>query len=91
MCNEPPNQRVVAFIANKIIVNIIFLSSSIHEDCELPGDPKHGKAHVSGTTQGSQVNYTCDRGYRINGTSSRTCGPDGTWGGREPTCEGQLP
>ena len=67
-------------------------STIANVDCGHPGNIQNGRVNVlGGTGLDATVQYTCDRGYRINGTSSRTCGPDGTWGGREPTCEGQLP
>jgi len=31
--------------------------------------------------------FTCDLGFNLQGTSVRTCGPDGTWDNAQPTCE----
>ncbi len=31
--------------------------------------------------------YTCDTGYTINGSSTRTCESDGMWSGSTPTCQ----
>ena len=35
---------------------------------------------------GDVITYSCDGGFEINGTSTRTCQNDGTWSDSEPTC-----
>ena len=66
-------------------------STIANVDCGHPGNIQYGTVNVSeGTKLLARINYTCDRGYKINGMLSRTCGRDGIWGGREPTCEGQC-
>ncbi|XP_078667948.1 clotting factor C-like [Branchiostoma floridae x Branchiostoma belcheri] len=35
---------------------------------------------------GDVVNFTCEPGYKLAGTSSLTCLSDGTWNGKSPTC-----
>ena len=30
--------------------------------------------------------YTCDTGYEITGSSTRTCQSDGTWSGSDTMC-----
>ena len=60
-------------------------------DCGHPGNVEHGTVDVSeGTKLDARVHYTCNRGYRINGSVSRICGSDGQWTSRAPTCEGAL-
>nr|KAG5703035.1 hypothetical protein BaRGS_016196 [Batillaria attramentaria] len=56
--------------------------------CELPPPPLHG--YVNGLSSGglgSQVTYSCESGFFLVGTKMRTCMKDGSWDGREPTCE----
>ena len=60
--------------------------------CGHPGNIEHGRVDVSeGTKLGDTAYYACDTGYALNGSSSRTCTPNGTWSGSEPTCVGTLP
>ena len=39
-------------------------------------------------TIGNTATYTCDTGYTLSGSQSRTCGADGNWTFSEPLCEG---
>ena len=41
-----------------------------------------------GTTIGCTATYTCDTGYTLSGSQSRTCKADGNWTSSEPFCEG---
>ena len=40
----------------------------------------------NGTTFGSTAIYTCDTGYTLSGSSSRTCRTNGLWTFFEPLC-----
>ena len=42
----------------------------------------------NGTSFGSTATYTCDTGYAISGSQSRSCGADGNWTTTEPACNG---
>ena len=44
----------------------------------------------SGTTFDSRATYTCDTGYTLSGSQSRTCRADGTWTLSKPLCEGII-
>ena len=52
-------------------------------------DPENG-AVTDNTDVDTQANYTCDAGYCLNGTRSRTCQNDGNWTGTQPTCGKQA-
>ncbi|XP_019647923.1 PREDICTED: LOW QUALITY PROTEIN: sushi, von Willebrand factor type A, EGF and pentraxin domain-containing protein 1-like [Branchiostoma belcheri] len=39
-----------------------------------------------GMSYGDQVMFTCNPGYILSGTTSRTCQADGTWSGAQPVC-----
>ena len=56
--------------------------------CESLSDPERGsvKFDDSAPTEGSKAIYTCQKNYKINGLSSRTCRSNGTWTGTAPTC-----
>ena len=35
---------------------------------------------------GDTFTFTCDDGYELGGSTSRTCGDDGSWSGTDTTC-----
>ena len=35
---------------------------------------------------GDTCSYTCDTGYELTGSSTRTCQTDGTWSGSDTMC-----
>ena len=44
------------------------------------------------TSQGTQyqmsITFSCDTGYSLVGSPTRTCQADGSWSGESPFCEG---
>ena len=59
-------------------------------NCGDPGTPTNGQRSLSSTTYNSVVNYTCDEGYTLQGSNSRTCQSDGQWSGSVPQCKGMF-
>ena len=57
-------------------------------DCGDPGIPTNGQRSLSSTTYNSVVTYTCDVGYTLQGSNSRTCQSSGKWNGSVPQCTG---
>ena len=35
---------------------------------------------------GETCNYTCNTGYELTGSDTRTCWNDGSWSGSDPVC-----
>ena len=55
-------------------------------ECGSLTDPDNGQVNtLSGTTFESTATYTCDTGYALSGSQSRSCGADGNWTSTEPT------
>ncbi|CAI8033447.1 CUB and sushi domain-containing protein 1, partial [Geodia barretti] len=54
-------------------------------------DPANSMVMVAGTTPGDAATYTCNEGYKLDGVSTRTCGPDGQWSPEEPKCLAMCP
>jgi len=54
--------------------------------------PDNGMIQCSGTSVDDICVFTCDDGFELSGSSSRTCQDDGTWSGTEAVCdvEGQY-
>ena len=62
------------------------------KSCPALTDPTNGKVHGSDTHVGATVTYTCNEGYDLEGSSSRTCqesGDKAAWSGTEPKCNGK--
>ena len=54
-------------------------------------DPANGQVVTSsGTTLGSTATYTCDTGYTLSGSQTRTCQMNETWSLFAPVCEGMV-
>ena len=55
-------------------------------NCGDPGTPTNGQRTGSSTTYNSVVTFTCNTGYRLEGSGSRTCQSNGQWSGSAPRC-----
>ena len=59
-------------------------------DCGALTDPDNGQVTLSnGASLNSEASYSCNIGFAINGTSTRTCQINNQWSGSEPTCESE--
>ena len=59
-------------------------------NCGDPGLPENGHRVVEGTTESSEVEYFCVRGYALIGPMTRTCTSTGEWSGRLPVCQSMF-
>nr|XP_028567204.1 sushi, von Willebrand factor type A, EGF and pentraxin domain-containing protein 1 [Podarcis muralis] len=59
----------------------------ISSRCELLPHPENGFANFTENTLGSSVKYTCKPGYKLMGSETRLCMPNGQWSGEAPTCK----
>jgi hypothetical protein len=65
--------------------------SAVTVTCDTLTDPAHGSVSVdNGGIFPSTATYTCDRGYALTATATRSCGNDGHWSGAAPTCEATI-
>ena len=69
-------------------INKLFYYCCIAIQCDALSDPDNGDVSVTGTGVGDTATYTCDAGYELIGSSTRTCQSNGEWSGSPPTCEG---
>ncbi|KAJ8300265.1 hypothetical protein KUTeg_021784 [Tegillarca granosa] len=62
-----------------------------HAGCPLPNTILNGGYFAPGTNnKGAKLTYYCNDGYHLSNLEYRTCLPDGTWDGHEPSCEKVL-
>ena len=59
-------------------------------DCGNPGTPSNGSRNGSVFTFGGTVRFQCNRGYRLSGSSNRTCEASGRWSGNKTDCKGRT-
>ena len=60
-------------------------------DCGPLTNPLNGQVNTSsGTTYNEVAAYSCDPGYYIIGSSSRTCQVNGAWNSTVPSCEREF-
>ncbi|NWV14589.1 DAF factor, partial [Ptilonorhynchus violaceus] len=61
------------------------------KQCHSPENPANGSVVVlTDLLFGSNISYTCDKGYKLVGGSQRTCEVSGTrvsWSGDPPVCQ----
>ncbi|KAH7979507.1 hypothetical protein HPB49_009671 [Dermacentor silvarum] len=56
-------------------------------DCGPLDDIADGAVRLFGTEYGSKAEFTCNEGFKLTGTSTRTCDADGQWSDESPRCE----
>ncbi|XP_019630213.1 PREDICTED: P-selectin-like [Branchiostoma belcheri] len=54
--------------------------------CPILTAPANGALSTTVTSYQTVVNFTCNTGYVLNGTTNTTCQADGTWDNPVPTC-----
>uniref|UniRef100_A0A8D2Q1E1 Sushi, von Willebrand factor type A, EGF and pentraxin domain containing 1 n=1 Tax=Varanus komodoensis TaxID=61221 RepID=A0A8D2Q1E1_VARKO len=55
--------------------------------CKHPGDPEHGHSHGNSYSVGSEISFSCDKGYQLKGVNKVTCLESGEWSHLIPYCE----
>ena len=55
-------------------------------DCGPPPTPENGQVEFNRTLNGAESNYSCNRGFILEGVSIRTCLSSGNWSGDIPMC-----
>ncbi len=67
------------------------LFSLLVVDCGSLNNSTNGLVSTSsGTTFMMTATYTCNTGYNIVGSESRTCGTSGVWSGEAPACNCKI-
>ena len=58
--------------------------------CPSLPDPLNGGVILTTVSVGSVATYTCNSGFELVGSETRTCQGDGMWSGETPVCTGML-
>ncbi|XP_029640261.1 sushi, von Willebrand factor type A, EGF and pentraxin domain-containing protein 1 isoform X4 [Octopus sinensis] len=59
-----------------------------HAGCPLLPQIENGRVEILPPSMiASKAQYSCFQGFHLAGRATRTCRPDGTWDGMEPSCE----
>ncbi|XP_064386870.1 sushi, von Willebrand factor type A, EGF and pentraxin domain-containing protein 1-like [Halichondria panicea] len=56
-------------------------------ECPTPAYLNNGLVTYSGTTFTNEATYSCDYGYTLQGSTTRTCNANGGWQPSEPFCQ----
>lgn len=73
------------YLTNLILTKML---NCLAVDCGDPGTPANGVRSLTTTTLNSIVLYECNRGFVLDGSSSRVCQASGVWSGLLPVCRG---
>ena len=75
------------FVFNMIMTNVLFILVS----CPQLTDPNNGVIDCSlgddeVPSYEDTCSYTCNTGYELTGSDTRTCQSDGSWSGSDDVC-----
>ena len=79
----------VCFVSNtnqiyKWLLRIILIGAQL---CPSLSEPNNGMINCSGASYEDTCSFTCNTGYELTGSDTRTCQNDGSWNGTISTCE----
>ena len=69
------------------VVTFFFFFFFTGVDCSTPKQLRGGTVSYDGTGYNMVVEYKCDEGYLLIGSSKRVCQSSGNWSGEEPFCD----
>ena len=89
-CGQDLHQLVL--VCTSLIVASLhdYVCILISVTCQELSAPANGMVTVTGQRSGATATYSCDSGYEVDGSVTRTCQATGMWSGSEPTCVGMY-
>ena len=82
--SECPSFTLTEYKYTVLFDLLFFLKTVI--DCGSPPRIDNGTFNVTMTTFESMAQYSCNEGFTLSGSQSRTCQADGTWSGADLMC-----
>ena len=64
-----------------------FITLCFITECANLSAPMFGSVSQSGKIVGAIADYSCETGYQLSGSQSRSCSITGSWTGIVPICE----
>ena len=58
--------------------------------CSYLSPPENGGVSMTTSDVGGTATYTCNSGFRLIGSSNRTCLSNGIWSGSQPICNSKF-
>ena len=68
--------------------NVVFVMTA--KDCGVLASPMNGSSVGSKTTYPNKITFSCDEGFALEGSISRTCLSNGSWSGVQTVCQGTV-
>ena len=75
-----------AHVSNNYIKSTFYTIALIIGSCGYLSRPSYGRVSVTTRDVGGRATYTCNSGFRLVGSSNRTCLSNGSWSGSQPIC-----
>ena len=75
-------------LSNKSVTPFCLFYLPLAVDCGYIATPQNGTKLGEETTYPHSMEFSCDEGFIMLGSSIRNCQANGTWDGQETTCEG---
>ena len=80
------NQHALVSTMLLLSSHVIIIMPRNAGTCNSPSSPSNGRVYVNYHDVGGRATYSCNSGFRLVGSSTRTCLSDGSWSGSQPTC-----
>lgn len=84
-----PVHTCYAMLSSGVWIQMFFFCKIVNR-CPQLSAPIHGSLEPCSTLPGKTCHLSCDRGYILNGSTTRTCNSDGTWTGTQTQCNGKC-
>ena len=69
------------------VFNVLFFPVN---NCSTPEPPNFGKVTDGNVHYLATRNFSCNKGYNLNGSPTRICQEDGSWSGQKASCESKI-
>ena len=79
-----------AYVSNNFIKYTLYTVASIIGSCGYLSSPSYGRVSVTTLGIRERATYTCNSGFSLVGSSTRTCLSEGSWSGSQPICNCML-
>ena len=79
-----------AYVSNNYLKSKLYFEALIIGTCGYLSSLRYGRVFVTNRDIGGRATYTCNSGFSLVGSSTRTCLSNGSWSGSQPICNCML-